>query len=103
VCGQLAILLAPVVSGLTRPIDGELLEGLGAIGRCAEAERVLARAALRHPASSSDGWMPTKEYARVVGISEQAVRKRISVGHLSAQKRGRSWMIDPSQLPLPAA
>jgi hypothetical protein len=74
----------------------ELRPALAAIGAAAEAERLAAAARLRSDYTLSDGWMPTAEYARLQGVSVQAVRKRIARGTLCAERRGRAWLVDPS-------
>ena len=40
--------------------------------------------------------MSTNEYARAMSISMQAVRKRLALGPLLGEKRGRAWVVDPS-------
>lgn len=96
-CVLLARLLAPIVRQMG-PGDAldELRPALAAIGAAAETERAAAATRLRADPSPGDGWMPTAEYARLHGVSEQAVRKRIARGTLCAERRGRAWVIDAS-------
>jgi hypothetical protein len=96
-CVLLARLLAPAVRALgSGPLLEELRPALTAIGTAAEAQRAADAARLRAAGASTDGWMPTAEYARLIGVSEQAVRKRIARGTLCAERRGRAWVVDPS-------
>jgi hypothetical protein len=96
-CVLLARLLAPAVRELGRgPHLDELRPALDAIGAAAEVQRATDASRLRSPVSSTDGWLKTREYARLRGVSEQAVRKRIAQGTLCAERRGRAWVVDPS-------
>jgi hypothetical protein len=95
----LARLLATAVRQLGPGADlDKLRPALAAIGQAAESQRIADAAEPRNPAPqvSTDGWMSTAEYAKAVGISEQAVRKRIVKGTLAAERRGRAWVVDPS-------
>jgi hypothetical protein len=89
-------LLTPLVRSLGPDVVDELRPALTAIGQAAEAERAAAATRLRASSSLTDGWMGTAEYARLHGVSEQAVRKRIARGTLCAERRGRAWVVDPS-------
>jgi excisionase family DNA binding protein len=95
-CVLLARLLADVVRALgPGPTLEELRPALTAIGAAAEAQRA-ADAARLHPAPS--GWLSTAEAARVLGVTERAVVKRIDAGRLPALKQGRRWRVDASAL-----
>jgi hypothetical protein len=93
----LARLLIPAVRAMGPSVErDELRPALVAIGEAAERQRAADAARLRNGESLTDGWMPTAEYARMTGVSPQAVRKRIARGTLCAERRGRAWMVDPS-------
>jgi hypothetical protein len=96
-CVLLSRLLAPAIraAGPSNQLD-ELRPALAAIARAAELERGAAAQRLADPASSLDGWLPTREFARLAGVSEQAVRRRIARGTIAAERRGRTWLVDPS-------
>jgi excisionase family DNA binding protein len=95
-CVLLARLLAPAVraKGPGSALD-ELRPALTAIGAAAEAQRASDAARL---APAPSGWLTTAEAARVLGVSERAVVKRIDAGALPAQRQGRRWRVDASAL-----
>jgi hypothetical protein len=96
-CVLLVRLLVPAVRALgPDALPDELRPALAAIAAAAEAERAAAATRLRTGPVLSDGWMPTAEYARLNGVSPQAVRKRIARGTLPADRRGRAWVVDPT-------
>jgi hypothetical protein len=93
-CVALVRVLAPVVRAMGPGAQLDALRpALAAIGNAAEAQRAADAARLTPPPS---GWLPTREYARRVGVSEQAIRRRIARGTLCAVRRGRAWVVDPS-------
>jgi hypothetical protein len=96
-CVLLVRLFAPAIraAGPSNQLD-ELRPALTAIAQAAEAERAAEAARLATPDASLAGWLPTAEYARLVGVSEQAIRRRISRGTIAAERRGRAWLVDPS-------
>jgi hypothetical protein len=95
-CVALSRLLAPAVRMLGPAELDRLRPALAAIGKAAEDQRIADAGRLALPSTSVDGWLPTKEYARLTGVSEQAVRKRIKHGTLCAERRGRAWVVDPT-------
>jgi len=93
-CVALVRVLAPVVRAMGPGAELDALRpALAAIGNAAEAQRAADAARLTPPPS---GWLPTAEYARRIGVTEQAVRARIARGTLCAVRRGRAWVVDPS-------
>ena len=95
-CVLLGRLLAPAVRALGPGLAlDELRSALIAIGNAAEAQRA-ADAARLVPAPS--GWLTTAEAARLLGVSERAVIKRIAHGALPALRQGRRWRVDASAL-----
>lgn len=44
-------------------------------------------------ADASADWLGVTDAARILGISRDAVRKRIQRGTLPARKAGRSWLV----------
>jgi hypothetical protein len=96
-CVLLSRLLAPIVRQIGSSSQlAEALPALEAIALAAERERVAEAARLRSGPRLGDGWMPTAEYARLKGVSPQAIRKQILRGTLCAARRGRGWVVDPS-------
>lgn len=75
------------------------------------ARQVLAIAELvpeREPQTASTGapaarWITTKEAADLFGVTERAVRKRITQGSLTARMLGGRWLIDIKEIPNAAA
>jgi hypothetical protein len=97
-CVLLSRVLVPLVRSLpAAELDG-LRPALTAIAVAADRERAAESLRMRRDSSMplTDGWMRTREYAALVGVSEQAVRKRIARGTLAAERRGRAWMVDPT-------
>jgi hypothetical protein len=96
-CLLLTRLLAPMVRQLGPGADLEQLRpALVAIGQAAESQRAADAAHLAVRTASTDGWLTTAQYARATGVTEQAVRKRISKGTLAAERRGRAWVVEPT-------
>jgi hypothetical protein len=95
--GRSCLLLVRVLVDVVRQLGAgqsldELRPALAAIAAAAEARRAADAARLRDPLGSTDGWLSTKEYARLVGVSEQAVRKRIDRGRRAAiGEAGPGW------------
>jgi excisionase family DNA binding protein len=95
-CVALARVLAPMVRTMGPGPDLDRLRpALAAIGSAAEAQRATDAARLV-PAPS--GWLTTTDAARVLGVTERAVVKRIAAGALPALRQGRRWRVDASSL-----
>ena len=97
-CAILARLLVQPVDELERKglLSPGFRKALIAIGEAGRQWRIEQVERLQHPASQTDGWLPTQEYARLIGVSEQAVRKKILKGQLAAVRQGRRWLVEPS-------
>jgi hypothetical protein len=99
-CLMLTRLLATAVRQLGPGAQLEQLRpALTAIGQAADNQRALDADRLLQPRSSTDGFVSTKQYARAVGVTEQAIRKRLNNGTLAGEKRGRAWAVDPAPGP----
>jgi len=62
-------------------------------GRVPLAEQGIA------PESTATGrWFTTQQAAETLGISDRAVRQRITRGRLPARRQGRDWIIDRTDL-----
>ena len=94
-CVVLAGLLAPVVEGLDH-LAPEVRAVLQLVGETAAAARAGDAARLAHDGVTADGYVSTAELARLLGVSQRAIVKRISSGTLAAHRRGRAWLVDPS-------
>lgn len=43
-------------------------------------------------------WLSTKQVAQELGISDSAVRRKCRNRELIAQRRGKKWLVEPTQL-----
>lgn len=84
------------------PAAGEFVR----VGRQVLAVAELVPQAVPQPASEAAPparWLTTTQAAELLGVSERAVRKRITKGSLTARMLGGRWLVDIKEIPSAAA
>ncbi len=61
-----------------------------------QALAISGQSSIVTPPSSIEGWLPVPAVARLLGITDSAVRKACGAGRMAATMTDSGWMIDPA-------